>query len=209
MNSRKDPILAAILSVLIPGLGQFYCRQWSRGALFLAGAILTSVLFPPLGFILSAAVWIWGIVDAYRIAQAERGYEGSGEGPIIDVSRPRFPSIDIRPALTLIGIPIAIVAMIVLIAALVLTRYGFWRDGASTEVVESLKEQIEAYKTKNGSYPVSLSVLIDPTDPIEKRQTLDPWGAPYIYRTTRSGFELLSAGKDGRPDTEDDIRYHP
>jgi len=209
VNPPKDPILAAILSLLIPGLGQFYCRQWGRGALFLVGTIFTGALFPPLGFLLSAGIWIWGIVDAYRIAQAEQGYEGRSEGPIIDVGRPRFSRIDIRPALTLVGIPVAIVFVIVLILAVVLTRYGFWRDGSSKEIGKSLIEKIEAHKTKTGSYPRSLNVLIDPTDPIEKKQTLDLYGNPYIYRTTQGGFELLSSGKDARPDTKDDIRYTP
>ncbi len=209
MNPPRDPILAAILSLLIPGLGQFYCRQWGRGALFLVGTIFTGAIFPPLGFLLSAGIWIWGIVDAYRIAQAEQGYQGRSEGPIIDVGRPRFSSIDIRPALTLIGIPVAIVVAIVLILAVVLTRYGFWRDGYSSETGKSLVEKIEAHKTKTGSYPRSLNVLIDPTDPIEKKQTLDPWGNPYMYRTTQGDFELISSGKDGKPDTKDDIRYYP
>ena len=209
MNPPKDAILAAILSLLIPGLGQFYCRQWGRGALFLVGTIFTGALFPPLGFFLSAGIWIWGIVDAYRIAQEQPGYEGRPEGPIIDVGRLRFSSIDIRPALTLIGIPVAIVFVIVLILVFVLTRYGFWRDGSTSETGKSLIEKIEAHKTKTGSYPRSLNVLIDPTDPIEKKQTLDLYGNPYIYRITQGGFELLSSGKDGRPDTKDDIRYYP
>ncbi len=177
--------------------------------MFLVGAIFTGALFPPIGFLLSGAIWIWGIVDAYRIAQEEQGYESGAEGPIIDVGRPRFSNIDIRPALTLIGVPVAIVVMIVLTLALLLTRYGFWRDGSSSEAGKSIMEKIEAHKTTTGSYPRSLSVLIDPTDPIEKKRTLDPWGNPYIYRTTRGGFELFSSGKDGIAGTKDDIRYHP
>jgi len=69
--------------------------------------------------------------------------------------------------------------------------------------------KIEAYKVQTGSYPDSLQALIDPTDPIEKKQTLDPWGNAYVYRTTQGGFELLSLGQDGKPDTKDDIRYYP
>ncbi len=177
--------------------------------MFLVGTIFTATLFPPIGFLLSGAIWIWGIVDAYRIAQEEQRYEGGAEGPIIDVGRPRFSNIDIRPALTLIGIPVAIVAMIVLILIVLLTRYGFWHDGSSKETGKSLIEKIEAHKTKTGSYPRSLNVLIDPTDPIEKKLTLDPRGNSYIYQTTEGGFELLSSGKDGIAGTKDDIRYYP
>jgi len=178
VNPPKDPILAAILSVLFPGLGQFYCRQWGRGALFLVGSILTFALIPD-------------------------------EGPVIDIGRPRLPSIDIRQALIYIGIPVGIVALLAIIVVFILVRYGLWGDWSSSKRLEPLMAKIEAYKVQTGSYPDSLQALIDPTDPIEKKQTLDPWGNPYMYRTTQGGFELLSSGQDGKPDTKDDIRYYP
>jgi hypothetical protein len=36
----KNPTVAGILSGLMPGLGQFYCRAWKKGAGFLVGAIV-------------------------------------------------------------------------------------------------------------------------------------------------------------------------
>lgn len=209
MNPAKDPILAAILSVLIPGLGQFYCRQWARGAMFLGGIIILSLIAPPLGLILSIGVWIWGIVDAYRIAKFLQGYDQTAEGPIIDVGRLRLPHFDFRPALPYIGIPLGIVVVLVFVISLVLTRYGFWNAGPSKETLQPLIEKIENYKARTGSYPDLLEVVIDPTDPIEKKQILDQWGNVFIYRTSGSSFELFSAGKDHQPGTKDDIRYHP
>lgn len=41
----KNPTLAGILSGVMPGLGQFYCRQWARGAGFLFGAIAADSAF--------------------------------------------------------------------------------------------------------------------------------------------------------------------
>jgi len=38
--TRKNPTLAGILSGVMPGLGQFYCREWKKGAAFLAGALI-------------------------------------------------------------------------------------------------------------------------------------------------------------------------
>ena len=205
MNPPKDPILAAILSVLFPGLGQFYCRQWGRGALFLVGSILTFALIPPLVLL----IWIWCVVDAYRLAKDQQGYGPTGEGPVIDIGRLRLPSIDIRQVLIYIGIPVGIVALLAIIVVFILVRYGLWGDWSSSKRLEPLMAKIEAYKVQTGSYPDSLQALIDPTDPIEKKQTLDPWGNPYMYRTTQGGFELLSSGQDGKPDTKDDIRYYP
>jgi hypothetical protein len=34
---------------------------------------------------------------------------------------------------------------------------------------------------------------------------VDPWGNPYYLVTTRTTFQVGSAGKDGQPQTEDDI----
>ncbi len=205
MNPPKDPILAAILSVLIPGLGQFYCLQWVRGAMFLVGAIIMAMIVPPL----SLVVWIWGAVDAYRIAKVLQGYNQTAEGPIIDIGKLRMPHVDLRSAIPYIGIPLGIVIVLVIIISLVLARYGFWSAGPPRGTLQPLIEKIENYKAQTGYYPDSLEDLIDPTDPIEKKQILDQWGNVYLLRTTGSSFELLSAGQDGHPGTEDDVRYQP
>ncbi|MCZ6449945.1 MAG: type II secretion system protein GspG [Deltaproteobacteria bacterium] len=205
MNPPKDPILAAILSVLIPGLGQFYCLQWVRGAMFLVGAIIMAMIVPPL----SLVVWIWGAVDAYRIAKVLQGYDQTAEGPIIDIGKLRMPHVDLRSAIPYIGIPLGIVIVLVIVISLVLARYGFWSAGPPRGTLQPLIEKIENYKAHTGSYPDSLEVLIDRTDPIEKKQILDQWGNVYLLRTTGSSFELLSAGQDGHPGTEDDVRYQP
>lgn len=39
---EKSPVLAGVLSGLMPGLGQFYCRQWGKGAGFLIGALVAA-----------------------------------------------------------------------------------------------------------------------------------------------------------------------
>jgi len=89
----KNPILAGVLSAVVPGLGQFYCRQWGKGAGFLVGTLLlfglltasvdpakleqaaeTGVLMENMGqFLLIAvlllALAIWSILDAIRSAK--------------------------------------------------------------------------------------------------------------------------------------------
>ena len=177
--------------------------------MFLGGTIILSLMAPPLGYFLSTGVWIWGIVDAYRIAKFLQGYEQTAEGPIIDIGKLRVPQIDLRPALPYIGIPLGIVIVLVFIVSLVLTRYGFWNAGPSRETLQPLIEKIENYRARTGSYPDLLEVVIDPTDPIEKKQILDQWGYVYLLRTTGSSFELFSAGEDHQPGTKDDIQYHP
>ena len=39
ISQSKNPMIAGVLSGILPGLGQFYCRQWGKGAGFFVGAI--------------------------------------------------------------------------------------------------------------------------------------------------------------------------
>ena len=69
----KNPILAAILSLLIVGIGQFYNNQIGKGLLMMVGAIiLVSATANEGGALLWFAVAVWSVVDAYRVAKQKR-----------------------------------------------------------------------------------------------------------------------------------------
>lgn len=92
-GTSRNPTLAGVLSGVVPGLGQFYCRQWGKGAGFLVGAIALDAGFGVssgmlellqsfgapvasdalgkllLGALLFLAVAVWSIVDAVRTAK--------------------------------------------------------------------------------------------------------------------------------------------
>jgi len=59
------PGLATILSVFIPGLGQFFNGDMKKGAVML---VLAAILFAPTLGVGWFAVVIWSAVDAYRVA---------------------------------------------------------------------------------------------------------------------------------------------
>jgi len=89
----RNPWVAGILSGVVPGLGQFYNRQWGKGIGFLAGIIALNVVLlssvdpqaleraaqagttpDNLGLILllllaMLAVALWSIADAARTAR--------------------------------------------------------------------------------------------------------------------------------------------
>jgi TM2 domain-containing membrane protein YozV len=90
-RDEKEPILAIILSVLIPGVGQMYCGKVGRGiAILLVLGLLSVVSFVPLFFITDPEdfdfsgfvalnilisvvlliIYIWQIWDAYRCAES-------------------------------------------------------------------------------------------------------------------------------------------
>ncbi len=92
-TEAKNPWIAGILSGVLPGLGQFYNRQWGKGVGFLFGVVVLTVVLSSsvdqkaleraaeagttpdnLGLIfllllVILAVAVWSIADAARIAK--------------------------------------------------------------------------------------------------------------------------------------------
>src|SRR5438445_8571831 len=92
-GASKNPWIAGILSGVLPGLGQFYNRQWGKGVGFLLGVVIPIVVLlssvnldalqraaesgtPPdnIGLlfslaIVSLAIAVWSIADAAWTAQ--------------------------------------------------------------------------------------------------------------------------------------------
>lgn len=69
-HAMKNPGLAAVLSFLFTGLGQFYNGQFGKGVLFIIGGIVCiALMFVLIGFILYPIVLLVNIWDAYRSAE--------------------------------------------------------------------------------------------------------------------------------------------
>ena len=92
-SQSKNPAIAGVLSGILPGLGQFYCRQWGKGAAFVVGAIAVDASFGVssgmlellqsfgtpipsdtlgkllIGSLLFLAIAVWSIADAVRTAR--------------------------------------------------------------------------------------------------------------------------------------------
>src|SRR3954451_3374635 len=62
----KSPVLAAVLSALIVGVGQFYNGDAKKGAIMLGGAIVFGLVSAGL---LWFAIAVWSAVDAYQVAK--------------------------------------------------------------------------------------------------------------------------------------------
>ena len=85
--------------------------------------------------------------------------------------------------------------------------------------IGSIKTALKMFEADNGYYPKTgnLNALIEqPSDAtnwqgpyMENGIPLDPWNNQYIYeypgKHSAKGFDLSSAGPDGRPGTDDDI----
>jgi TM2 domain-containing membrane protein YozV len=66
----RNPVVAALLSALFPGLGHVYAREIDMG-LFFAVAFLLSLFSVLLvvGFVLAPAIWLYAIYDAAKAAE--------------------------------------------------------------------------------------------------------------------------------------------
>ena len=89
-GASKNPWIAGILSGILPGLGQFYNRQWLKGVGFLLGTLIVDGVLgvtagmvkffqsgaPPentgqflFGSLIVLVIVIWSITDAARTAK--------------------------------------------------------------------------------------------------------------------------------------------
>lgn len=120
---------------------------------------------------------------------------------------------------------VIVLGIIAVILGGAITVIGGVGDGAKLQRIDgdfnSITSALKMYKINGGEYPTTaqgLDALVnEPTQqPRPKRWTQysnsvpkDPWGNEYGYKfpgtTNPQEFELISKGKDGQPDTEDDI----
>lgn len=69
-DPQKSPGVAAVLSFLIPGVGQMYNGQIVKGLVVMVVQVVNFFLtFVIIGFISGLAVWLWSIFDAYQGAE--------------------------------------------------------------------------------------------------------------------------------------------
>ena len=69
LKPGKSPVLAAILSFFIIGLGQLYIGLTKKGILQFIAAIVCGILgLIIIGWILWLIVWLYAIYDAYNSA---------------------------------------------------------------------------------------------------------------------------------------------
>jgi len=104
---------------------------------------------------------------------------------------------------------LAILGMIAAFAAPRVFKYlGSAKTDAAKIQIESLASGLDLYKLEVGSYPRSLSALVEKpagvskwNGPYLKKRSIpkDPWGKDFIYRfpAKDGSYELISLGADG------------
>ena len=66
----KEPGVPAVLSFFVPGLGQIYNGEFTKGFTTIAFLMIScALIFIHIGIVLVIIIWVWSILDAYRIAE--------------------------------------------------------------------------------------------------------------------------------------------
>ncbi|GBC97597.1 Type II secretion system protein G [bacterium HR17] len=129
-----------------------------------------------------------------------------------------------RKALTLIELVVVMVILVLLASIATTIVIRRIEDGRRTKAlmdIKTMETALDLYKADTGSYPTTeqgLEALIAPptTPPVpakwngpylkQRQVPLDPWGNPYQYESDGENYVLFSVGKDGQPNTDDDVR---
>ncbi|MGC4045820.1 MAG: hypothetical protein QM758_18675 [Armatimonas sp.] len=72
-----NPVVHAVLSFLLPGLGQLLNRQVAKGVLTMVGSFVIQAL--PFGAVVTTVIRVLCAVDAYRIGERRRRGESVGD----------------------------------------------------------------------------------------------------------------------------------
>ncbi len=116
-----------------------------------------------------------------------------------------------RRAFTLIEL-LLVMVIIAILAAVVVPKYAGQAQKAKVKAaqadISTIGTQLRAYEVTNEKFPTSeegLQPLVDAK--LLEKVPVDPWGHPYVYRSTADGFDLYSMGPNGQDDNQggDDV----
>ena len=165
-------MIPLILSILLPGLGQFYYGKYVRAIFML---LLTFTPFYPIAL-------IWTIIDI--IILNKKGIE------------PKFSK---KEAVWTIVILIVIIPACLILGFIGVLSLGhriannYIKPNATVEEGQKIISAIHRYHKNSGKFPPDIYTLIG-NIPVRSGWRIDGWGEPYIYELEKDGqnFKLLS-----------------
>ncbi len=108
---------------------------------------------------------------------------------------------------------VTIIGMLATVTTLAVVRHmDKAREASTRETIRVLKAALNIYYIDTGRYPAMLNGLLQDDGlqgwkgPYIEKEAQDGWGQPFRYATPAADtYEIRSAGKDDRFDTDDDV----
>ncbi|CAM3896365.1 MULTISPECIES: type II secretion system protein GspG [Flavobacterium] len=126
--------------------------------------------------------------------------------------RREFERANSLPKKTMIHPNVKIYGILLLILSSIFCLIGFYRYNYSNkndtlDEISKIETLLEKNKEAFGIYPEKLSDIIR-NNPLRKDITIDLWGNEYHYEVenNRTKYIIISKGKDGVLNTNDDIK---
>lgn len=178
-------MIAIVLSILLPGLGQLYYGKNIRAILMVLLGL--TPLYP--------LVLIWTVIDIIILNK--------------NGATPKYSKKDAAWAIVIL---LVIIPAFVIIAVSGLFAVGDWYSEKfvipeqTTYEGANIVSAIQVYKESYGKYPSGISELINGR-PLRSGWGEDGWGEPYYFEVLENGsdFRLISKGRDRTINTDDDI----
>ena len=176
-------MLPLILSIIIPGLGQFYYGKNVRAILMVL--ISLTPLYP--------LAWIWSIIDICILNKQDIQ-------TVFDKKEAVWTVV-----LLLVVIPLCLsVTAWGMFSTFKWYSNSFMKANATIEEGNAITSSIENYHKDFGKYPPNILKLVQGR-PIRASWKKDGWGEAYVYEIVNDGrtFTLISKGKDRILGTDD------
>ena len=180
-------MIALILSIIFPGLGQFYYGKNARGLFMLLLGI--TPLYP--------IALVWSVIDVIKLNK--QGLT------------PQYEKKEAIWAILLFFVIIPACFFVLIFGSISLWTWYQNNYILKREILQegtSIAAAIEKYHYDLGHYPSNVSALIS-GKPVRSEWYTDNWSQPYYYRVSSNGnnYILISKGRDRTLGTQDDIIF--
>ncbi|MFH4966549.1 hypothetical protein V8G69_16250 [Gaetbulibacter sp. M235] len=191
-----------VVSFFIPGIGQLILKDYTKGIIILILLFLSPYLIITTDLFDFIPIWspyiilmIWSIFDIFDKIEKIEGRKSASRKLALSV------------LITLIIIPATLFLLFsgLFKGAKFLTNEYLNEDRTKKEMNE-ISVNLEKHRNHYGFYPANYHLFIS-QKPIWSSWKADSWNNPYNYELKDSlNYQLISAGKDGIFNNEDDLK---
>lgn len=188
-------LLPFLFSIIIPGTGQLYLRDYWKGSLMIFLSIFAGFIIPfiPFSFLFTGTM-LWSEIDIYLKTEKTEGKSKAVKNIIFSL----IIMVFIIPAVFYLS----------LVSFSVGGKYAsdhLFNQSHTENEMNEIASQLDKYYHKYKKYPTDFETYVR-SKPLWSGWLTDGWENKYNYLQTDSvDYTLISAGEDGKFGTTDDL----